>query len=591
MSLTPSQQRAVETRGNVLVMAGAGTGKTRTLVERCLSCLLDERESASIDEILMVTFTEAAAAEMRHRIRLRLEEEQRRHPDEPRWAEELAVFEMAHIGTLHSFCLQLVRQHFWELQLDPQLTVLAEEDARLIAEETLDDLLEKQYSGRSKTAEAVQELLQVQGRGMDRPIRSLVLRLHRYAQTQPEPEGWFAQQLSMFGETRPAKWEEWLEKGAEEWRASWHERLGEQAGRNPCAAKCQQALARPFGSRRELAGSLERVSAAFQDCPRGKKTEWIKPLEELQRDAEFLFSLAAGEPGGREPLVEDWDWVRGQMRTLLELAQEFTKTFTETKRELGVVDFHDLEQYALRLLWDARSGEPTGVAREWQQKLRFVFVDEYQDINAAQDRIIEALSRPGKEANRFLVGDVKQSIYRFRLADPHIFQAYAAAWRGNTGQTVTLSENFRSREGILRFVNSIFSRSMRGHLGGVEYDEAARLGFGAPEKRQALSVKGASTLPVELRLRVKGAGNGGEEPAAEDGKAALQELEEAEKEARMVARCLREMKAKGEEVWDETGERFRPVEWKDMAILLRAPSGKAESYAKEFARAGDTAAG
>src|SRR5882762_10336815 len=152
MNLTPTQQKAVAARGNVLVVAGAGTGKTHTLVERCLSCLLDEKSPASVDEILMVTFTDAAASEMRRRIRARLEEEMRARPENPRWPEQLALFETAPIGTLHSFCLQLVRQHFYSLELDPQLIVLAEEEARLLAEEELRKLLQGHYAGKGKMA-------------------------------------------------------------------------------------------------------------------------------------------------------------------------------------------------------------------------------------------------------------------------------------------------------------------------------------------------------------------------------------------------------------------------------------------------------
>src|SRR5216684_1046085 len=165
MSLTLAQQEAIAARGNVLVVAGAGTGKTRTLVERCLGCLLGEEPSVSIDEILMVTFTEAAAAEMRQRIRDRLEEERQRNSDAAHWQEQLALFESSHIGTLHSFCFQLVRQYFYQLELDPQLSVLAEQEARLLAEETLDRLLQRHYSGHDSTAQAVRQLIQIQGRG------------------------------------------------------------------------------------------------------------------------------------------------------------------------------------------------------------------------------------------------------------------------------------------------------------------------------------------------------------------------------------------------------------------------------------------
>src|SRR5258706_5087376 len=165
MSLTPSQEQAIAARGNVLVVAGAGTGKTRTLVERCLSCLLQENPSVSLDRILMLTFTEAAATEMRQRIRLRLEETVKNNPADLRWHEQLALFDTAHIGTLHSFCLQLIRPHFYELELDPQVAVLAEDEARLLADEALTKVLESHYDGETPAAEAVQQLIQAQAKG------------------------------------------------------------------------------------------------------------------------------------------------------------------------------------------------------------------------------------------------------------------------------------------------------------------------------------------------------------------------------------------------------------------------------------------
>src|SRR4051812_16522326 len=206
MLLTPSQQQAITARGNVLVIAGAGTGKTRTLVERCLHCLLEETPPVSVEEILMVTFTEAAAAEMRHRIRTRLEEEANKHSDNQRWQEQLALFETAHIGTLHGFCLQLVRQHFFLLEVDPQLAVMADEESRLLADEQLTQVLQEHYAGRTKEAEAVQQLIQVQGRGWDKPIRELILRLHHYTQTLPDPAGWLRTQLEKFEAAQPAEW-------------------------------------------------------------------------------------------------------------------------------------------------------------------------------------------------------------------------------------------------------------------------------------------------------------------------------------------------------------------------------------------------
>ena len=292
-------------------------------------------------------------------------------------------------------------------------------------------------------------------------------------------------------------------------------------------------------------------------------------------------------PGNPEPLAEDWSWVREQMSTLLSLAGEFSQAFTDAKRELGVVDFQDLEQHSLRLLYDQSTGGPTSIARQWRKQLRFVFVDEYQDINPAQDLILQMISRPDPEANRFLVGDVKQSIYRFRLANPRIFRAYAEAWSRGGGCAIPLVENFRSRQAILDFVNSLFSQLMRRESGGIEYDTNAALRFGAPEERQPLSRAGKTTGPcVELHLL---ASSGAAVPDGDEASEALAEvvdLPAAEKEARLVGLRLSQLRASQHPVWDEQTRQFRPVDWKDMAVLLRSPARKAESYAKEFARLG-----
>ncbi|HZV33003.1 MAG TPA: helicase-exonuclease AddAB subunit AddA [Verrucomicrobiae bacterium] len=589
MSLTPAQQKAVAARGNVLVVAGAGTGKTSTLVERCLGCLLDKKNPASLDEILMVTFTDAAAAEMRQRIRARLEQEFAAKKDELRWSEELALFETAHIGTLHSFCLQLVRQHFYELELDPQLTVMPEEEAKLLADETLEEIFQGHYAGTTESAAAVQQLIQSQGRGWDKPIRALVLKLHHYTQTLRDPAGWFNAQLAMFQSAEPAQWQQWLMHGIEDWRNCWLPALRDAAHENKKAAECASILnemsSHPGQS--ECADVLEQIRLADGTWPAGKKTAWRKPLEDFFAEAAFFHSLARKEK--ENPLTQDWSWVRPQMTTLLQLAREFTNKFSEAKRELGVVDFHDLEQHALELLWDRATGQPTATAEHWRKKLRFVFVDEYQDINDAQDAILKALSREDDAANRFLVGDVKQSIYRFRLADPRIFQDYVDTWNGEAGAAIPLVDNFRSREGILSFINSLFGGLMRRAIGGVPYGPEAELRFGDPEHRAALSLAQDASPRVELHLRLKGAGDAGAPEGENESSRAWTEmmnLEEAAKEARMIALRLRELKTSGHQIWDAEEKSFRAVHWGDMAVLLRSPAGKAESYAREFTRVG-----
>jgi ATP-dependent helicase/nuclease subunit A len=617
--LTPSQQKAVAARGNVLVMAGAGTGKTRTLVERCLDCIV--REGASLDEILVVTFTEAAATEMRQRLRRALENSinhqppaaSKRSEDGSTFnsfaAEQLALFDAAHIGTLHGFCFKLVREHFYELGLDPQPAVLDEGEARLLADETLDEVLQEQYEGRDELAVSVQSLIQTYGGARDEKIRSLVLRLHHYAQTRTDADGWLADQMGNFSATEPAVWQAWLLDAIASWRDEWLPVLENLKAGNEKAAELLgmfQRLPKMFS--RELAAEvLEQIISADGNWPAKRKTVLREPLKDLFDDAEFLVSVASVK-NGSDPLVEDWNWVRGRMTALLRLTQNFAARFAARKRDDGVLDFHDLEQFALKLLWDFVADKPTATAERWRKKLRFVFVDEYQDINAAQDKIIQALSREDLEcgdvsplsttrhvassqsadvfahskANRFLVGDVKQSIYRFRLADPKIFRDYAGSWRGKEGQTIPLAENFRSHESLLNFVNSLFEPLMREEIGGVNYDEEAKLKFGSPETRADFSTSKSPAPRTELLLRLKT--KPGE--VSNDENSDWADLEESAREARLIALHLRNFEKSGHEIWDDEKKTFRAVEWRDMAVLLRSPSGKAEIFAREFERAG-----
>jgi ATP-dependent helicase/nuclease subunit A len=578
-SLTPAQRQAVAARGNVLVMAGAGTGKTKTLVARCLDCL--DRERASLDELLIVTFTEAAAAEMRQRLRRELENKAAAAPDDDHWPRQLALFDIAHIGTLHSFCLRLVREHFHELGLDPQLAILDEGEARQVASETLDEQFHAHYAGEDEFSFAVQNLIQIHGGGRDEKIRALILRLYNYSQTRPDAADWLAEQIQKFSANEPTDWQNWLLAAIHDWRAEWLPVLEDLKSGNEKAAELTGILLRLKNNfTRELAAEvLEQIASADGNWPTKRKTVLREALDDLFAETEFLVTLAAVK-NGRDPLAEDWSWVRGHMETLLRLTQEFATKFAERKRTDGGLDFHDLEQFALKLLWDFSAERPTAVAESWRKKLRFVFVDEYQDINAAQDQIIAGLARDGAEANRFLVGDVKQSIYRFRLADPKIFRDYARHWRGTYGQMIALAENFRSREALLTFANSVFRRLMREDIGGVAYDDDAKLKYGSPATRANFGAAQNPSPRVNLLLRLK---TGRDQAAADD---ELADLADADKEARLVVLHLKKLVAEKHEIWDDEKKLFRAVEWRDMAVLLRSPAGKAEIFAKQFELAG-----
>lgn len=583
-SPTPDQQRAIDANGDTLVVAGAGAGKTRTLVDRCLARALAEENPVSLDRILMVTFTEAASAEMRRRIRDRLEERLNEAPSAA-IDRQLALLDTASICTLHSFCLQLVREHFHDLELDPLVIVMDDASSKLLAAETLDDLLDKRYAGKTPDARAVQDLIHDLARGNDRLIRTLIMRIHAHAQSLPDPEGWINAQTRMFESQHPEHWLAWLAEGAASWSAKWRETLAEQSEENINAAQCLEALSALPASPTpgQTADLTARIAEIDLEWPARKKTRLREPIKKIFDEARFLHSITADS----NSLLEDWNWSRPHMHALLALAREFEAAFGKSKKEQASVDFSDLEQFTLRLLWDKEANAPTAVAREWRERIDLVFVDEYQDINAAQDRIIQAISREGDAANRFLVGDVKQSIYRFRQADPHIFQDRSDEWReeGAQGKTLPLADNFRSHEGILNFANELFAGLMRREIGGVEFDDDALLRFGAPEHRAPLAVQPGEPPRVELHIQATGKDDAesGEDDAPGD---ALADLSRVEKEARMSALRLRELKDQRFQVWDENLGALRDVDWGDMVVLLRSPRGKAESYAKEFGRLG-----
>jgi ATP-dependent helicase/nuclease subunit A len=592
---TTEQRRAAAARGNVLVAAGAGTGKTSTLVQRCLTLL---ESGVSLENILMVTFTDAAATEMRGRIREALQDKLRATPEAAKtpdrlrdhFEKQLVSLDSALISTLHSFCRQLVREHFDEVRLDPEVLVLDEPRLQPLIRTTLDAILERHYAGTTPAATAVQKLVRAHGRGSDERIRALVLRLHRYSQSLSDPAGWLANQRTLFEFPRPDRWQIWLREWFPRWRELWLGALADAAG-TPAVDQAFAAL-RDAGSSPEpglMAHTLRSIVAADDphNWPHGSVKKVRTPIRAFFEEAGFLASLMPS--GGTDPLAEDWDLVRHDMVTLLNLAAEFTAEFDRAKREAGGVDFADLEQYALRVLRDPESGELTPAALGWRRQLHHVLVDEYQDINAAQDAILSALSRHHPEGNRFLVGDVKQSIYRFRLADPTIFRRYEQRWeRGEDGaQRIPLTGNFRSRPGILDFVNAFFRATMRETVGGVAYED---LTCGTPPEGAAPAGATNRNPCVEFHLIARGIEpqNQGEEAAEEasPGSAEAADLPAVEREARLVGRRLLDLMEQGHEIQDSAAGVFRPVRWSDMAVLLRSPAARVEAFAREFERLG-----
>lgn len=572
MKYTEAQRAAIEAEANTLVVAGAGTGKTRTLIERCLRLLFGSRQ-ISLDRLLVVTFTEAAAAEMRHRLRTAIEA----RAEEPGMATpcalHLARLDSAQISTLHSFCYRLVREHFGELGTDPAAVVLTEEQSAVLAAETLEELFDEHYRRAHAWSEDVHRLLRNDHHGWDRALGELVLRLHHYIQTRPHPEQWLNDQAARWSDTI-SPWPEHLNDLLNEWRARWLPAL-EAAPLDNSGIACAARLVRDAHGARllSLPAALVELDQAKTTWPRGKKGLWRDPFEKFFEDAKLLASFTPAA------LQEDWLWAQPSIQTLLRLTGQFAQKFGEAKRARAALDFHDLEQLALQLLCEPNGEDATPLARHWQKRFDAVFVDEFQDINPAQDLILRCVSPPSGVGERFLVGDIKQSIYGFRQADPRIFARYLALPDSAGWNKVHLSDNFRSRASILGFVNGLFERIMRADIGGVEYNAGSALRFGNAEGRAQLGAPIDALPAVEFHLRIKSEADQAADDETED-TGAFSETEDAEWEARLAARRLRALH--GTPFFDEPSQRERPLEWSDMAVLLRAAGPKAETWAKAF---------
>ncbi len=585
-TLTPQQAAAVHAEGNVLVMAGAGTGKTSTLVARVAERLVRSGGRVGSDRLLMVTFTEAAAQEMRSRLRREVEERVAAVPDDPGLAEQLVRLELAQIGTLHAFCLRLLREHGAGLGLDPQLAVIDEVDRSLLVHGVLRDLMEPLFRGETPEAGSFRALVREQFRGDVDALRACLTAVHAYARTRPDPMEWLARQEARWTVAEPDEWRGWLAGFLPGWAEGWRRRLRQVTG-NPNAERRAALLEAGVGgtgglaSGQAFAGLLAGLAEAADEAwPARRKTVCREPLAALFKDVHFLQSLMPAADG-RDPLAEDWNLCRGNMGTLAHLVRAFEGRLSEEKRARGVVDFADLEQFALELLVRGDGS----VAAACRERFDLVVVDECQDLNAAQEAILIAVSREGERANRFLVGDVKQSIYRFRLADPHLFQRTADEWSipGAVGRVLPLTENFRSAESLLGWVNRVFPRILRREVGGVDYGPGAALQFGDPAHRAPLARAADITPRVEVHLVVAAPRNG--EADADTGDEA-EALSTGRVEARIVATRLAALRTAATPVWDRALQEFRPVRWSDMAVLLRAERDRATEYVLEFRAAG-----
>lgn len=619
---TAQQQEAIQAVGAVLLAAGAGTGKTATLVSRCLRLVTEG--GVDVDRLLVVTFTNAAAAEMKQRLREALRARAAESPQDGRLQRQPLLLESAPISTIHSFCLELVRSHFAELGLDPGVTVLDDAVTLPLARRLAREVVVESLTEGDETSTLLERYAPGAGQGLE----DLLLAAHRFFVAQPAADLLLAREIERFTSADSEGWRacrgrvlaEWFAEQSVGIAASVEAALGILPGLRGYSGKGKIAE----GARRVeagLPGLVERVRTLARAtdeetlsvgltevCRWGGKDVWVhgigkarRPLDDFFEEATWLLSRLPVD--GVDPLDREWRLVRGSMQRLLELTRRFSERFAAAKRALGGVDFSDLEQLALGLLRDGE-GRPTPIAIAWRERLEHVFVDECQDINAAQEALLRAVAREGERSNLFMVGDVKQSIYRFRMAAPELFRHHAETWPLLAHHRVLpLTENFRSREGVLAFANALFSTLMEPRLGGVGYGPEDRLAFGAPSARTALSLQPSeATRPagvwsepdcrVELHLvdtrQDPGpeAGDGGEASAPEGSGEGWGDLLDLERQANVIGGRLLELHRDGHSVWDKGTGGFRPLRWGDIGLLMRSVRGRAPSFLRVFRRLG-----
>jgi len=622
------QVEAVKARGsNLLVSAAAGAGKTSVLVQRIIDYLKDPAHPVDVDRLLVVTFTNAAAAEMRERIRRQLAEELTSNPSARHLQRQLTLLNHASIMTLHSFCLEVVRQHFYRLDLDPNFRVADEGEAGLLQLEVLEELLEARY--QEEDNEDFLALVDAYGGERDDAgLMDCVLKVYRFARSNPWPQGWLTRSLAAIT----------IGPGAVPDNCAWCRELkadlalqleGSCSDLRQAIALCRRPggpivyldnLAEDLKMLEELRaacrGTWQDMFAGFRQVSFGRLKaarnhegmdvalhKQVKDLrdgvkERIYRLRDTYFSQSP------EQQLEDLQKLAPVMSTLVQLVLDFGESFRQAKKNRGIVDFGDLEHYCLQVL--LREGvepgvlAPSPVAVEMQERFIEVLVDEYQDINAVQEAILQLVSRQDRGApNLFMVGDVKQSIYRFRLADPGLFLEKYRRFpleKGHGERRINLKKNFRSRPAVIEGVNFVFRQVMTPRVGEITYDEEAELvcGFDYPPPGED-TVLLSPEVEVYLVDRQQGNIGGDEEvteepdaPPAPNGEEENEEelLNVAEMEARLVARRIRALVDSGRCIWDKREARYRPIHYADIAVLMRTTRGVANVFVDEFRRSG-----
>ena len=623
MKFTPEQQRVIELHNsNILVSAAAGSGKTAVLVERIIRMICDGEHPADIDRLLIVTFTNAAAAEMRERIAAGITARLETDPGNEHIQKQSALLHNAQITTIDSFSLFLIRNHFNEIGLDPDFRVADEGEIKLLQQEVLAQLLEDAYAGQFVPEAPEQFHACVEyfcPGGRESVLEQHILNLSRYAGSFPWPAEWLEERKndyaagdmealvhSDYGQYLTERVNRTVEGCLEKLREV--KRLCELPDGPYMYGELTEAEIEQLErltSCKDLEEQAAKVpTVTFGRLPSKKddsvdpaKRELAKAIRNGVKDTlnDLSESYFKTPP---ELAVEQGKACREPLRMLLDLVLEFDRRLLAAKQERHLIDFSDMEHYALQILLKRENVEesggtgtdrtetkyrivPSDVAMEYRQYFQEILIDEYQDSNLVQEYLLSAIS--GEEEghyNRFMVGDVKQSIYKFRLARPELFLEKYDIYQ-ETGDLcrIDLAKNFRSRIQVVDAVNDVFSRIMSREIGGIAYDDKAALYPGAVYPAQEDPAYGSELLLIRKPEKGEREESGIGEQHAEGAGVLVDYDNVRQLEALAIAARIKQLKGSLQVMEKSAGE-LRPVRYSDMVILLRTTSGWDEEFKK-----------
>ncbi len=593
MNWTKGQKQAIEsTASDLTVAASAGTGKTTVLSQRAVRILSLSDLCPDISDILVLTFTDAAAGEMKQRIARRLREKAGEKKD-AHLRKQLLMLDSADISTVHSFCKRIISQHFHQLGLDPSFKVLDADENKLIKAEILERIIEDAWQDSSLAA-GMHQLLQ--GRAVSNPSKSFlncIIEISNFLDTVVSRQYWFDRAAVLNDALITASSDAvknqkqiildklLVFKEQFEWSLKLDEKIAAGHWKPLIEDECLPTILLAIDFlQKDNFKSFSKLLNSFDGFKwNNKPKDFDDELKELVQSAARKAIDGFKNLSSFAVLNQDYhrliaDACSKQTKVLIELVKRFDIAYQSRKQELGSVDFADLERSMLKLLsedGDVDSGKPSDIAIQLQKKYKYIFVDEYQDINPVQQKIIDLLLGSAKV---FVVGDVKQSIYTWRGADCGLFvKRLGNAGIDETKSRVDLNENFRSKPGILNFVNEVFSRIMTASVAAVDYDENASL-----KPFNASIAKIADKPDVELIIVDDDPAEHQSDDENDDDEA-LVSAEAINRRALVVARRIKELvEVEKFQVFDKKSESFRPCRWSDFAILTRAFEQRANNY-------------